>query len=303
MTISAHVETFAGKPAKDYDSGKKITIANVYRLALDYGADKSFPELLDEFLTTYGKSGPDALIVGSWGESQQGGAEMIHALVGAKDRMPNLKALFIGDITFEECEMSWINYGDVSELLPAYPELAEFRIRGTNSLDFGDVSHANLKSLAVESGGMASELIEQILGFDLPNLAHLELWLGDSGYGGIEDVEVLQPLLDGKPFPKLKSLGLRNSRIADDVAKAVAKSKLLDRLQMLDLSLGNMGDDGAKALLAQPKIKSLLSLDLHHHYFSDKTIAKLEALGIPVDLSEAEDSDTDPEDRYITVGE
>ena len=62
-------------------------------------------------------------------------------LVDAKDRLNRLKGLFIGDITYEECEISWIIQSDVSPVLTAYPELELFRVRGGQDLSLGQLDH------------------------------------------------------------------------------------------------------------------------------------------------------------------
>src|SRR5436305_4106160 len=102
----------------------------------------------------------------------EGSAEVVEALVAGRDRLPNLRALFFGDITYEECEISWIRHGDVSALLPAYPRLEEFRIRGASDLTFGALRHRGLRSFAVESGGLPEPLLREVWAADLPKLEH-----------------------------------------------------------------------------------------------------------------------------------
>jgi hypothetical protein len=125
----------------------------------------------------------------------------------------------------------------------------------------------------------------------LPKLEHLELWLGALDYGGIEAPAPLEPLLSGKFFRKLKYLGLRNSEMADEVAKAVAQAPILARLEELDLSLGALSDVGAEDLLRSPEIRKLKKLDLHHHFLSKPFIEELKKLPLEVDVSEAMEPD------------
>ncbi|QEL17964.1 STM4015 family protein [Limnoglobus roseus] len=303
MTISSHYDTFAGRPVREYAPSSPGPAGCVYRLTLGYDDWPTFPELLDRFLADHGGPTLTALVVGAWESDDmlESSAEIVEALIGAKDRMPNLTALFFGDITCEECEMSWIQHGDVSPLLPAFPKLEQFRIRGTTGLTFGKLSHPNLRWLAIESGGLSEDVLGEVWTADLPRLEHLELWLGDDGYGGIDTVDPLAPLLSGKLFPKVKQLGLRNSCIANAVAQAIVASPLLARLEVLDLSLGNVDDVGAEALLASPGVAKLRHLDLHHNYISDAMAERLQQLGVQVDLSDREEADED--DRYVTVSE
>ena len=140
---------------------------------------------------------------------------------------------------------------------------------------------------------------------DLPELEHLEIYLGTDDYGANVTPEDLQPILDGQVFPKLKYLGLRNSHIADEVAKAVADAPILNRIDVLDLSLGILGDEGAQALLESPLMANLSLLDLHWHYLTDAMQAKLKSLPCEVDVSEAQSGDEwDGEVyRYVAVSE
>jgi hypothetical protein len=161
---------------------------------------------------------------------------------------------------------------------------------------------ASLRTLIVESGGLDASIVRQVASSDLPKLEHLELWLGTDSYGANWTLEDLAPILDGTRFPKLKTLGLRDSDQADAVAEAVTRSPLLQRIEVLDLSLGTLSDEGARALLASPAVKRLKRLDLRHNYLSAETARALGALGIDVDTSEGE-PDKGEDDRYVAVSE
>ncbi len=318
MSISEHLTTFAGLPVQQYDpeSKKRPRKPCVYRVGWqDKYDEENLPitELLDRFLSEHGGKELTALVIGAWDYEDMvdpgAAGELVEALVTNRKRMPNLRALFFGDITYDECEISCISYGDISALLPAFPKLEEFRIRGTANLTFGKIVHRNIKSFAIESGGLPEALLQEVWAAELPKLEHLELWLGSPHYEGIADPATLEPLLSGRLFKKLKYLGLRNSEIADAVARAVTQSKLLERLQVLDLSLGNLGDVGAEALLTCPNVRKLKKLDLHHHYITPPFIEELQKLPMEIDLSEAKTpnfytyKDTTYVSRYIAVSE
>ncbi|HNC46778.1 MAG TPA: hypothetical protein PLU80_21590, partial [Acidobacteriota bacterium] len=147
-----------------------------------------------------------------------------------------------------------------------------------------------------------ASVVRAVTAADFPELEHLELWLGTENYGATTEPVDLAPLFSGRLFPKLKYLGLRNSDFSDLIATAMADSPLLERLETLDLSLGTLGDEGAEALLKSPATAKLRFLDLHHHYCSDEMMEKLKALGIKVDLSDAQ-GECDQDDRYVEVGE
>ena len=308
MTISQHAETFAGLPVVLFDPDQtSLQKKCAYRIAVGYDDKRPFPELLDLFLTQHGGDQLTALVIGAWNYEHMlnSATEVVEALVAARDRMPSLRALFFGDITYEECEISWIQHGDVSALLPAFPKLEEFRIRGAGNLTFGAIKHPALTVLTIESGGLPADLLDEVWAADLPQLDHLELWLGDQNYGAIGNILPLEPLLGGSLFPKLRYLGLRNCDIADLVATAVATAPIVGRLKTLDLSLGNIGDIGAKALIASPQVRKLEKLDLHHHFISEPVVAELQTLGITVDVSDPKEPHTynDESYRYITVSE
>jgi hypothetical protein len=303
MTISQHLQAFAGLPVFNYEPGRGLDRGPpggvAYRLiAVDRLAreedQRSFPELLDQYLAEPGAEGTTALVVGAWGEGmyEGGNSHVIAALVAARERLPRLRALFLGDITFEECEISWITQGDVSPLLAAYPELEEFRVRGVGGLTLGHLRHPSLRVLAMESGGLPAGILEELWTAELPKLEHLELWLGTPNYGGIDSPAPLEPLLAGRVFPWLSYLGLRNSDIADAVAAAVAASSVLQRIPVLDLSLGNLSDEGARALIASPALRRLRRLDIHHHYVSAPVVAQLQGLGIEVDAGDAKEPES-----------
>ena len=208
-------------------------------------------------------------------------------------------------MTFEECEISWINQADVGPLLAAYPGLEHLRVRGGMGLGFGMDRHDGLRTLILESGGLPAGVVRQVAAAELPRLAHLELWTGDDGYGGDTTVADLAPILAGERLPALRHLGLRNCQIADEVAAALAHAPVLGRLETLDLSLGNLGDEGAVALLEGGNLGGLRRLDIHHHYVSDEALDGLKALGL--DLGDGDgQGDADESDRsirYIAVSE
>jgi hypothetical protein len=308
VTISAHLTTFAGQPVQDWqpDAGP-IDPAIFCRVSLGYDEAESGQQWSDRFAELLDHPGAEALegiVVGAWGEmfdDQEEAARVVEALVTARDRLPRLRAIFLGDITYEECEISWIQNTDVSPIFDAYPALEHFAVRGANGLRLGALRHQHLRSLAVQSGGLDAAITHEVTAAELPALEHLELWLGTSDYGGTTTLEDLAPLLRGARFPKLIYLGLRDSEIADAIAGAIATAPVLDHLRTLDLSLGTLGDQGAEALLASPAVVRLAQLDIHHHYCSTEMVERLQSLGIEVDASEQEEEDEDAGERYRYV--
>jgi hypothetical protein len=309
VTISAHLTAFAGQPVQDWQPGAGPLEPSIFpRLSLSYDATEAGEQWSDRFselLDHPGAAGLEGIVVGAWGQmfdDQAEAARVVEALVAARDRLPRLHALFFGDITYEECEISWIQNTDVSPLFDAYPALEHFAVRGANGLRLGALRHQRLRSLTVQCGGLESAITREVTSADLPALEHLELWLGTENYGGTTTLEDLEPILNDSRFPGLTYLGLRDSEIADAIAAAVATAPVLAHLHTLDLSLGTLGDAGAAALLASPALARLKKLDIHHHYCSNAMIERLQGLGIEVDASEQED-EADEDDRYVAVGE
>lgn len=312
MSVYEHTQELFGKPVEEWRPGMSLDdpAGTAYRIGLEYDeteAGVTWEQRLEEFLSLPGSSSVTSLVVGLWGEPAplDDSSSIVNALTKARDRLPALRALFIGDIISEEFEISWIQQSDMAPLFAAYPELEHFRVRGGEKLRFGPLIHSRLRSLVVESGGLDVSVVRDITSSSLPELEHLELWLGTDDYGANTEMVDLAPILSGKLFPKLRYLGLRDSMITDAIAAAAAHSPLLERLRVLDLSLGTLSDDGAAALLASPSIRNLEFLDLHYHYCSDEMMSKLEGLGIKVDTSDKQEPDVyeGESTRYVAVAE
>lgn len=302
--ISHNAGTFIGKRVVDYDPEKPARADLVYRFRSDWENNEVIPHL-EHFLASEVAPETTALVIGAWhGDDSDNTPEaVLQVLTQGKARLPNLAAIYIGDITSEENEISWINQCDLSPLLTAFPKLQLLRARGGTQLELSSPKHENLRGLALETGGMDVSVIRSICMSDLPNLEYLELWLGTDEYGGNSTMADLQPILSGKLFPKLKYLGLRNCQYADDLAGVVVNSPLIDRIETLDLSLGVLTDEGAKALLKLPPSPTLKRLNLHYNYFSAEMVRQLKALPLTVDASKPADMDEDDEWRFVAVGE
>lgn len=314
MTIGDHATTFFDRPVVTVDPSKPLPTVDgpvAWRYECNefddnYGPSEEFRQGFVEFLDLVGGENIEALVIGSWGYAAFKDAP-IPQLCEVAGRLPNLRALFLGDITFDECEMSWIRQGDLTPLFEAYPRLEVLRTRGMENIALAPVKHGHLRELAIETGGLPDWIPRSIVASDLPALTHLELWLGTEDYGRTTEVSHLAPVLAGELFPGLRYLGLRNADNADEIAAALATAPVVARLETLDLSLGTLTDTGAEALLAGQSLHHLRKLDLHHHYLSNDMMAKLAAAppGVTVDVSEQEEPDEyDGEvNRWVAVGE
>lgn len=306
------LSTFIGERVTDFRQKKPVKGKTVFRVRVSYDDEddddgsQDFGERLSTFLASDSAPATKGLILGCYDlEGGSSGGGSYEPIVAAKDRLPNLRALFLGDIVQEECEISWIYQSDVSSMLQAFPQLEMLRIRGVDGLAISQPQHARLRALAIESGGLPAAVVSQICRGKFPELEYLELWLGTPDYNGDCRVNDLQPILSGKLFPKLKYLGFRNAEIADDIAAVIAMAPVVDQLETLDLSLGNLSDVGGNALLHLASKTNLKRLDLHHHYISKPLQKKLKELPFPVDVSDAKTVDEDDEfsGRFISISE
>jgi hypothetical protein len=311
MTISENLTKFYGRNVIDYDPDAGLADGGAaIRLRLSYDAYEdgtTFTDLYARFLKEPVVGNVEALVIGTWNQAQEGDTaeRVVENLVSTRERLPALKALFFGDIIYEENEISWIEQTDVSPLFTAFPLLEVLGVRGGNGLSLGRPSHAKLKTLIVETGGLPRHVVREVCAADLPALEHLELWLGSEDYGGDSTLDDLAPILSGRLFPRLTTLALRDCEWADDLAVALADAPVLARIKSLDLSLGTLGDRGALALAAAPVAARLESIDIHHHYVSDEAVAKLNALGPRINAQDRKKPEMwrDEEQRFIAVSE
>lgn len=302
-----NLEDLQGTPVKTWRPGQSVEAGTIPRIEWSWdNEDENWLDLWAEFLELPHLEDLTALVVGDWGESfDNNSTPLVEALVAASEKLPQLQTLFIGDIASEQNEVSWIQQSDLSPLLAAFPHLKYFGARGGTNLQLGSPHHENLRTLVVEAGGLDGALVRDLWRAELPNLEHLELYLGTEDYGGTTTIDDLQPLLNGEVFPKLRYLGLRDYDQADALAVVLAQAPILERIETLDLSLGTLGDEGAQALLDSELVRRLKKLDVHYHFCTDAMQEKLQALPIEVDSSDAQSGDEwDGEvHRYVAVAE
>ena len=291
-------EALALKPAREARKGiNPFTKEEMVFEARPAEGGDAMAALVEALLARPEAANLEAIVFGLWDAPP---TDFIEGLIASRSRLQALKALFFGDITFEENEISWIQNGDLSRLWPAFPRLRELRVRGGNGLVLGKMDLPELTSLIIESGGLPREVVADALAAKLPSLTHLELWLGTEDYGATSDEKQFEGLTLPN-MPALKTLALRDCDYADKLASVIAKASVIERLHKLDLSLGTLGDEGVKALLNSTSVALLAELDLHHHYIGDDNVRKLNALGPKVNLDDAKD---DGEcGRFVAIGE
>lgn len=295
-----------GFPVKNWKpaDGQPDYANTIYRLAYDWDEEVSHEVLLPKFLTGEGVEETPGLSLGLNDETADTFGESVVKLVDNKDSLPKLRALFLGEMEQEDSEISWIEHGDITPIIKAFPLLEDLRVRG-GSIIWNESEHSHLKKLIVESGGLSAEALAGILSSKLPELEHLEIWLGTDEYGWTGNADNVKPLLYENPFPKLKTLGLKNCDHQTEIAQLAAQAPILDQLESFDLSLGVLKDAGGEAILASEKMKGLKALNLSHNFFSDGMITRLKNSGLNVDVSDQEKVDEYDGELfyYVAVGE
>lgn len=234
----------------------------------------------------------EELIIGCWGESWENGAQpIIDMMVENKEKFSHIKSIFIGDMEYDECEVSWIEQGDYSKLWDALGNLEEIKIKGSTNLELGEIHHDKLKKLTIECGGIPKNVLNSIANAKLPALEHLEIYIGIDNYGFDGDIDDIKAVLNGD-FPNLQYLGIVDSDIEDDIVEAVLKSKYVGKVSTLDFSKGSLTDKGGEMLLeAIPKNPNVKCLNLEYHYMSEKMCRNLHGLSIDVNTNDAQTAD------------
>lgn len=224
--------------------------------------------------------------------------EWVDFLSGLSEHFPKLEAISVG----EQERYRHIQQSDLAPLLQGFPQLKRLRIRGADDLRLQCAGHEHLEELRLESTGLWTPTIQDILSLELPSLQTLVLWVGQARFGRESDVTDLLPLLeDPRVFPRLRHLAIANDGQANEFAVLLkSHPQILDRLESLDLSMGTMTDEGAEALLEIAQLRGI-RLNLSDNYLSEEMQEKLrEQFGSNVDLSY---QDTESDWQHVSVYE
>lgn len=260
----------------------------VFRFSCDYDSKPAVVEILDAFFSYPGTVEVTGIVIGmDMLFTYEGNSKpIVDSLAENSAKLPNLRGIYLGDIEPDQYEISWIKNSNVGPLLTAFPGLEELHIRGGNGLDWESCRHICLKKLVVETGGLNKSFLAGVANSVLPELEHLELWLGTDEYGWNGTAEDVKPFLYQNPFPNLQHLALKNCDHQTEIAVLAADAPVLDQLESLDLSCGILRDEGGEALLRSEKVKLLNKLDLSHHFMSDDIVGQFQASDLNVDVSE-----------------
>ena len=257
---------------------------------------------MKEYLDEYGIFDGEKLVIGMWETAYDNAPDkLVKYLAENKDKFPNVKELYWGDISWEECEVSWIQNTDIAPVINSF-DLETVTVKGGCGLRFKDMKSKTLKKLEIISGGTGKSALSDIVKAELPLLEHLEIYMGVDDYGFDGSIQDIIPFTKKENFPKLKYLGLKNSDIEDEICEAVLEGDILAQLEELDLSYGTLGDKGVELLLANiDKISHLKELNIYYNYASKELLKKLQEemdkLSIKLYCDQS-DVDLDEEDDY-----
>ena len=198
------------------------------------------------------------------GDPNENNLQDLIDVVAAKAPLTVRKIVFGDNVD----QISWHHTGDLAAMWKGVPNLRVLELE-TGDVLFGDIDAPNLERLVVKTGGLTKAAAPSLATIRAPRLAHLEIYYGEPTYGGDCSIADVAPLLARNDLPALRYLGVKNAKFQNDIAAAIAGSRLVGQLHTLDLSLGTMTDDGARALVeARRALANLDTLDLRHNYLT-----------------------------------
>lgn len=168
-------------------------------------------------------------------------------LVEAHRKLPNFKALFLGDVRDSCCgthDYSRIYLCNIYPVFEAFPKLEMLHLPGHFGASRSVLVNSeklklnNLKTLIIERADLTDSRIAKICEHEYPSLEYLELWLCRKNTPKI--VEILSSILSGQACPNLLYLGLIGSVHTHEIIQAIATSPIIKRLKVLDLRGGNL---------------------------------------------------------------
>ena len=110
--------------------------------------------MVEDILADPDFPGLTGLVIGDWGDTWEDSCqEILDGITENKEKFSHIEELFIGDMDYEECEVSWIIQGNYSKLWAAMPQLKALTIKGSTDLELGEICHEGLESLTIICGG------------------------------------------------------------------------------------------------------------------------------------------------------
>lgn len=233
------------------------------------------------------------ITIGMWGEGYEDDCQpLLDYFVENKDTFSNLETLFIGDMDYEECEVSWIEQGDYTEIFKSLTNLKKIKIKGANNLKLSPINHEKLEHLEIICGGLPKTIFSELSQSNLPNLKTLILYMGIEDYGFDGSIEDIKLILKKELFPSLENLELINSNLEDEIVEEVLNSNILPQLETVSFSYGTLTDKGGATILNNiDKCENLKKITIEYHYLSKEMEKELKGKLSNITISNREDED------------
>ncbi len=241
------------------------------------------------------------ITIGLWGEAyDESVQEVLDFLCDNKERLTNLETLYIGDMDYEDCEISWIMQGDYTRITKELVNLKKLKIKGSTGLKLSPIKSDKLEQLEIICGGLDKDIIHDISESEVPNLKTLVVYIGVNDYGFDGDIDDIKLLLHKEKFPSLVNLELVDSEIQDDIVEAVIGSDILPQLETISFSYGTMTNKGGQMIIDnKEKFMHLKNIQIKWHYMDDDMQEKLKETGFKVNLEDAQDVDYYEGEMYL----
>ena len=228
-------------------------------------------------------------------------------------RASQIRALRFDRYDRDDCEISWVAFGDFAFAWDKLPALEHLHIKSGAGGTLGTLDLPRLKTFIRESGGLAKAEIDAIINARWPNLEHLEVWFGSRQHGAVGTVDSIAAML-ANDLPKLTHLGIVNCGFVEQVLPLLAASPIFEQLHSLDLSKGVMNERGASAFLRNaPMFRHLASIDLSENLLEEAHVSAIRGVLDNVIIGKQRGSDDndndddgdgdDDDDHYVAIGE
>ncbi|MEO8705694.1 MAG: TIGR02996 domain-containing protein [Kofleriaceae bacterium] len=214
---------------------------------------------------------------------------------------PPLRTLILADFDdtrSDDIDISRAPLGDLTGLGDRYPMLEDVILKGRGDCELGGLALPHARRFAFRTSSLTRITLARVIAADWPALEELELWFGNTEYGGDCTAADVAPLV-ARGMPKLRVLRLMNTLFSDDLCELIATSPRAATLATLDFSLGTLSDDGAAVLAARrAAFANLTALHVNECCLTSQGLARLRAAGFPV-----ADTNRQKDRRYVSVSE
>ena len=206
-----------------------------------------------------------------FGEARRFEAWPDHALERIAAALPGVKHIMSGFASYMDAMYSERHSVSLTTMLYLYPELEVFAAGGFRE-EVEAFQHNGLRHLLLQLPRFHAGIAASLHQLSLPRLESLELWMSNEQQIGPPD-DFMAPILSGKLYPQLRSLGLCNIDQGDWTLGRVLGSPLMDRLDRLVMTHTTLGDEVVPDLVRYAS--RLKQLDVRGCYFSPRGVEQL----------------------------